>query len=95
MGRAKDELMRKETLYFEGQSIAVEAGAIKECEFHSGTYLNCDDPEANSRAYAIGTIRWKEAKGDKESRKVLMDAIKTAINDAGAECYSCEKWRRD
>ncbi len=92
---AKDELMRKEALYSEGQSIAVEAGAIKECEFHPGTYLDCDDADAKNIAYAIGTKRWKESKGKEGDRKELMDAIKAAMDDAGDECYSCEKWKRD
>ena len=72
--------------------IAVEAGAIKECEYHSGTYLSCDDQEANKKAYAIGTNKVGKLGFE---RKELMDAIKSAIDDAGDECYSCEKWKRE
>lgn len=93
MSRIKEELDRAEGLFQTAQGIAVEAGAIIECEHHPGTYLSCDNAEANNKAYAFGTNKIKTGKLDLK-RQELMDAIKSAIDDAGDECYSCEKWKR-
>jgi len=93
MSRAKEELVGQDSLYLTAQGIAVEAKAIEECEYHSGTYLSCDDQDAEKMAYAIGTNKTKRGELNFK-REELMDAIKTAISDAGEECYSCEKWKR-
>ena len=90
MGRQKDELARLEGLNQTAQQIAVEAGAIEECEDHPGTFISRDDSEAEKMAYAIGTNKIKTGELVCE-RKELMDAIKSAIDDAGDECYSCEQ----
>ena len=77
-------------LYASAIDVAIQAGAIKECEYHSGTYLDCEDEEANSNAYAIGTNLIKNNQVDYD-RKDFMDAIKGAIDEGGMQCYSCEK----
>ena len=94
MGRQKEELARQEGLYHIAQEIAVTAGAIEECDKHPGTYLSSDDQDAEKKAYAIGTNKIQAGELD-FNREELMDAIKTAINDAGEVCYSCEKERND
>lgn len=94
MGRQKEELARLEGLYALAQEIAVQAGAIGECECHPGTFITRDDTDAEKKSYAIATnqIKSGEISGKREE---LMDAIKSAISDAGDECYSCAKWARE
>ena len=93
MSQIKRILEDEEALRGDAIAIAVLAGAIKECDVHSGTYLSCGDDDADRRAYAIGTTKIKNKELD-YSREELMDAIKSAIDEAGEECYSCEKWHR-
>lgn len=94
MGRQKEELARLEGLYAHAQAIAVQAGAIKECENHPGTFLTLDDTDAEKKAYAMATNKIKNGEISCK-REELMDAIKSAITDAGDECYSCEKWKHE
>ena len=61
MGRQKEELARLEGLYVHAQAIAVQAGAIEECEDHPGTFLNLDDTDAEKNAYAIATNKIKKS----------------------------------
>ena len=92
MSQIKRILENEDALRDDAIAIAVLAGAIKECSDHSETYLSCDDEDANRQAYAIGTTKIKNKELDYK-REELMDAIKSAIDEAGEECYSCEKWR--
>lgn len=94
MGRQKEELARLEGLYAHAQEIAVQAGAIEECEYHPGTFITRDDTDAEKKAYAIATNKIKNGEISCK-REELLDAIKSAIGDAGEECYSCAKWERD
>ena len=93
MGSQKEELARLYGLYVHAQAIAVQAGAIKECEDHPGTFIR-DDTDAEKKAYAIATNKIKSGEIACK-REELTDAIKSAINDAGDACYSCEKWDRE
>lgn len=93
MSQIKRILENEEALRTEAIEIAVLAGAIKECDVDSGTYLSCGDDDADRRAYAIGTAKIKNKELDCDRAK-LMDAIKSVIDEAGEECYSCEKRRR-
>lgn len=86
----KEDYEKKEYLYRISIGIAVEAGAIEECENHPDTYLDLDDDEAKNRAYTIGTNMIKRGE-IKVERKMLMKAIRSVIEDAGLECYSCKK----
>lgn len=94
MGRQKEELARLEGVYIYAREIAVQAGAIKECEHHPGTFITCDDADAEKKAYAIATNKIKNGETTYK-REELMDNIKSAISDAGEECYSCAKWERE
>lgn len=94
MGRQKEELAKLEGLYAHAQEIAVQAGAIEECEHHPGTFNARDDTDAEKQAYAIATNKIKSGEISC-TREELMDAIKSAISDAGEECYSCAKWERE
>ena len=86
----KQDYEEKEYLYDLAKEIAVKARAIEECGYHPDTYIDLDDEEAKSRAYAIGTNMIKNGDINVKRRK-LMEAIKNVLNDAGPECYSCRK----
>lgn len=94
MGRQKEEIARLEELYAFAQEIAIKSGAIRECQYHEGTYIDQGDVEAENNAYAIGESEIKSGEVSFD-RKELMDSIKEAISDAGEECYSCAKWEND
>lgn len=59
MRRQKEELARLEGLYSHAQEIAVQAGAIEECEHHPGTFITCDDDDAEKNTYALATNKIK------------------------------------
>lgn len=71
-------------------AIAIEAGAISPCPLHDDIMLDQCDDEANRRAYAIATNRWKadELFGAREN---IMEGIKAAISDSAFDCPRCEK----
>ena len=75
-----------------GFAIAVEAKAISVCEYHGECSINNGDPEADQRAYKIGTVKNRAWGYDRQS---LMDAIKSAIDDAGESCAGCDRHRDD
>ena len=92
MGHQKRELERLEDLEQFAIQIAKDAVAVKSCEWpgHDECYTNQYDDDANKRAYAIGTNRWK-AGGVPGTREEFMDAIKQAIDDAPDTCPECER----
>ncbi|WP_409995408.1 hypothetical protein [Rhizobium leguminosarum] len=94
MSNIKTQISRREDLLNVATHIAELAGAIYECEGHSGTYLTNSDTDAESQAYAIGTNMHKrgEVSG---SRTELMDALQSVMAEVGSECPSCSKNRRD
>lgn len=94
MGRQKEELARLEDLYLYAQGIASQAGAIRECEYHSGIFITCENADAEDEAYAFA--RREIENGEKSfNREELTDAVKSAINEAGEECGYCAKWARE
>lgn len=69
--------------------IAVQAGALEVCPLHKDVTINRGDPEANSRAYAMATNRWKagELLGERED---IMAGIKDALDMAADDgCPAC------
>lgn len=83
---------RLELLNYDAIEVAKQAGAVKECEFpgHSDSIVDQWDDDANKRAYAIGTNRWKAGEID-ATREEFMDAIKEAIETAPDECPECAR----
>jgi len=74
-------------------AIAIQAGAIKVCPIHHDVTINQGDEEADRRAYAIATNKWKadDLVGDRES---IMQGIHNAITMAADdECPECEGLR--
>jgi hypothetical protein len=94
MGRAKEEMMRQEGLYFTAINLLEETGAVSRCEFHEEFYSDNGDEDALKHAYALGTIWVRDGKVDGE-REEFMTAIKAAYDDAGYDCPACENHRND
>lgn len=94
MGAAKNEMMRLEGLQSLGAGVLTRTGALKACDMHEEILINQEDPDAVSRAYAIGTNMVKAGEVD-GSREELMDAIKSALADSYDECTRCAKWRNE
>ena len=96
MGRAKDEMMRHDAQIQEATGIAVEAGVLRTCEYHTDiTMEGGADPQ---EAYKIGNARFTrgELQARFESRKELTDAIKAAIDEIALdECPLCAKMLAD
>lgn len=78
----------------ESTRVAVEAAAIRPCPIHTEVLINQGDPEADRRAYAMGTNLWKEG-GIPCERTEFMDAIKDAIEMSAEECGACAKVMAD
>lgn len=83
-----DHMMTEDDL----AGICIEAGALKVCPAHPHVVVNQGDPEAERRAYAIATNRWK-AGGLIEDRPDVMEGIKHALEMAADECPECERLR--
>ena len=69
----------------EAEAIAFRAGAIERCPEHDHITLDKDDEEANGRAYATRTERWKNG-GLRCERQEFMDAIHDVLNSSAPEC---------
>jgi hypothetical protein len=85
---------RMADLSAEGEIVAVQAKAIVPCRWHDDIMINNADDDANSHAYALGTIRWQKGDIDCE-RQEFMDAIKDAIDQSADECPRCQKIREE
>jgi hypothetical protein len=83
MGQAKKEELEKVAM-----DVLIKAGALAECEKHKGTFVDEGDPEAVSQAYATANEMVKAKEVD-ATRDEFMDAIKTALENAGEECPLC------
>jgi hypothetical protein len=92
MSKVKRELERIEGLQQTAIEIALETGAIEECEIHEGSYIDQYDSEAVSKTYAIGTNKVKSGEID-GTHEEMMEAIKSAIDDAVTECGACANYR--
>ncbi|GAB7527938.1 hypothetical protein PS3A_03440 [Pseudomonas sp. 3A(2025)] len=96
MGGAKRLMEEQENQHNVAIGIAIDAGALEECEYHEGTYLaGSDDVEE-----AVELGREKFASGDLAgifaSVAEVDEAIRNAVIENGAdECYSCDRHRDD
>jgi hypothetical protein len=96
MGRVKELLMGEEQKRSIAEAIAVDAGALRECEFHSDIFIDIDSDEAKKLAYIIGNKRFTEKSITAfKNRKELTDTIKSVIEEAHAECPDCRKIREE
>jgi hypothetical protein len=92
VGQAKKEMMRHDDLVAQATGVALQAKAVKTCDLHEDVILEVGDPEADRRAYAIGTNMVKAGEVD-GTREEFMAAIKEAIDNSAEECGFCAKHR--
>jgi len=99
MGMMKHIMEENEEKRFIARGIAEEAGAIKECEYHPGTFIDQYDSQALETAYKIANKRFTGKTDDSVSlfktRRELTDTIKEVVEETGDYCYSCKKWEKD
>ncbi|WP_263350314.1 hypothetical protein [Acidicapsa acidisoli] len=95
MGFAKRQMQLEQDQWIIAQEIAVDAGVLKRCEFHSEVYGAPGDD--NTPAYIRGNRLFSsgELNGVFSDRREMTDAIKAAIEDSAMECGYCAKWRND
>jgi hypothetical protein len=94
MGAAKHEMMMQEDRVRQATDIAIKAGALKECYLHSDIAMRAWDSDAESLAYAMATISWKNGEMD-GTRQDVMEAVKEAIEEGPIECWHCVKLADD
>lgn len=93
MGRAKSEQMDKQDRVSAAIAICIDFGAIEECEYHDGTYIDSmeflDHRELADRILAEdpSVLERFRDKGD------FYECVSEAMQSAGDECGSCAKNR--
>ncbi|WP_447809260.1 hypothetical protein [Pseudomonas putida] len=78
----------RDALRSAAESIAKEAGAIKECEFHGDLIDNDNLEEAITLGNSLFTTTYQ---GVFESREEMEEAIRDVVSDASWDCGMCEK----
>lgn len=93
MGIIKRTIEEQNAKLEAARQIAVDAGVIDTCEYHSDVYI--EGREDIESAYKLGNVRFTQGElaGVFESRREMTDLILEAFNDSGEECYTCARWR--
>lgn len=75
------------------EECAIEAGAIIKCDICHSNYIRAFDDDAERQAYARATNEWKSgSRGFRGmEREEVMEAVKSALEDANLECPSCSR----
>jgi len=86
MSQAKRLMDEMEDKRLAAEDIALEAGAVRICEFHAGSFLT--NEHDRERPYQRGNIRLKngEFKGVFDSPTEMAECVKSVIDDAMNEC---------
>jgi hypothetical protein len=94
MGGAKRLMEEQEQQERVAVRIVVQAGALERCEYHGIVYdAGGGDLEA---AYRIGNSKFTAGElKEFRSRRELTDTIKKVYEEAGIECWQCEKMLED
>ena len=94
MSRTKYLLEEKEELFNLAQDILKKIGAISECQYHSGTYI--DNYMEENKMYARETSLYKKYyQPSKDEIKKFQAILQEVINNSSDECYSCKKEEED
>lgn len=91
MGFHKEMMIEREGLISVAQEIAVQAGALEECENHPGTYISMMDSDAEKRAYAYGANAVKNGTAGTDNHKKFSAAMQIALQSGGDSCPTCDK----
>lgn len=90
MGITKRTMEEQEDMFNQAQDILLKIGAISECPYHPGTYI--DNYMDNNETYAKATYLYKKDHApDKNDIKNFQEAVKNVIDNCSDECFSCKK----
>lgn len=73
----------------EALKAALQAGAMAPCRWHKDETIRLGDPDAEKRAFAVATNRWKKGSVPCE-RDEFMDILQNVLHMADEECPRCE-----
>ena len=92
MGGVKAIIQEREARHAAAIKIALDAGVLKECDFHDFLLVGESDIED---AYRLGNSRFSAHSLGRifENRIEMTDAIKEVVEDAAVECPVCAKVR--
>lgn len=96
MGQAKKWQQEQNDKYQSALGLAINGGAIDECDIHEGCYFS--GSQEHGRAYALATTRFKRGElPEYGSLQEMRDLMKEAIDDNSGldECPLCAKNRDD
>jgi hypothetical protein len=95
MGYAKRQMQLEQDQRMVAEEIAVDAGRLKRCEFHSEVYGA--PGEDNTPAYMRGNRLFSagELNGVFSDRTEMTDTIKAVVEDSAMECGYCAKMRSE
>ncbi|MEE1990807.1 hypothetical protein QPL90_04700 [Pseudomonas syringae pv. syringae] len=91
MGGSKRLIEENDAKYSEALHIAVEDGALQECENHNGTYFADSGDVESAQEMASEMFKNGEIEYFDDERE-LLKAIEAVIQqNSGDECYSCDR----
>ncbi|MGA8220554.1 MAG: hypothetical protein WB780_02795 [Candidatus Acidiferrales bacterium] len=95
MGATKRLIEKYEEQERAAIQIAIQAGALKHCDLHSG-YISRGDAEIED-AYKLGNYKFTkgELKDSFDDRREMTDAIKKVVQNCAFECNLCAKMREE
>jgi hypothetical protein len=92
MGGVKAMIQARESRHAAAIKIALDAGVLKECDFHDFLLEGDSDIED---AFRLGNSRFSSHSMGSifENRIEMTDAIKEVVEDAAEKCPVCDKVR--
>jgi hypothetical protein len=92
MSGIKRLMEQQEEKRIEARTIALKAGVLEVCEFHSEIFVGQKDILG---AYKLAAASFKRGfrKDLFENQQDLTDCIKEEVEDAAEECWACAKIR--
>jgi len=87
MGREKDAAIEIEEMM---PNIAIQSGALRECEIHSENHLRSFDEDAEKEACDLAAQHFHTSLGDAEARRQMIEFLEESPED----CMSCENLMR-
>ena len=94
MSGMKNEMERLEDMDRQAVDTLLKRGAITECPFHEGIYIDQMDGDAVAEAQKLGSQMVKRGKVDGTADE-FKTAIDNAVANTGEKCGMCAKNRDD